>query len=273
MKFVRTANTGVKQRFGKYVGLCQPGLNLYIPFVETISSVSNRVYNHDIVVRVKTKDDVFTDLHIQVQLQIKPEDTETAFFKLQDPTVQVDSYVQNVVRSKAPTMALDQIFASQHDIAEEVSTSLTSKMSTYGYTIIDTLVKDIIPDAKVAAAMNEINASKRLMEAAKNKADAHYIETVRQAEADRDRKILQGEGISGQRRAILKGYENGVEQLSQNLGIEPKEVINFITKMQHLDTIGEIGRSQNTKTIFLSHQPNASSSDFTNSMMYASEKD
>jgi len=269
MKFVRTANTGVKQRFGKFVGLCPPGLNLYIPIVETIRSVSNRVNNNDIVVRVKTEDNVFTDLKIQVQLQIKPEDTETAYFKLQDPTAQIDSYVQNVVRSKAPTMTLDQIFASQHDIAEEVSKVLSPKMANFGYTIIDTLVKDIVPDAKVSAAMNEINASKRLMEAAKNKADAHYIETVRQAEADRDRKILQGEGISGQRLAILKGYETGVENMATKLDLTPKDIINFVMKTQHLDTMEAIGRSQNAKTIFVSHNPDS----FANSMMQASEKD
>ena len=257
-RFIKTANTGVKQHFGKFIGLCEPGLNFYIPIVQKISIVSNMVQHKDFIFKVKTKDDVFTDLHIGVQIQIKSEDTEKAFFKLNDPDSQIDSYVQNVVRSQAPKMTLDQLFESQGDIADSVSQHLEERMSEYGYTIIDTLVNNIVPDREVADAMNKINASERLKKAAKNEADANYIREVRHAEADRDRKILQGEGISGQRLAILKGYENGIEEMAEGLGLTPKDIIDFVMKTQHLDTLESIGKSANTKTIFMSHQPTSS---------------
>jgi len=48
-------------------------------------------------------------------------------------------------------------------------------MGAYGYKIIDTLITDLDPAARVKASMNEINASKRLREAAMHKADADKI--------------------------------------------------------------------------------------------------
>jgi regulator of protease activity HflC (stomatin/prohibitin superfamily) len=169
-------------------------------------------------------------------------------------------------------MTLDSLYESQGEISKSVSDQLKSKMARYGYTIVDTLVNDIVPAKKVSEAMNDINASERLKMAATNIADADYIKAVRHAESDRDRKVLQGEGISGQRIAILKGYENGIEDMSKNLGLSSKDVIDFVMKTQHLDMLEQIGSSNNTKTVFLSHQPEGLSNKFTDSMMHASEK-
>ncbi len=51
-------------------------------------------------------------------------------------------------------------------------------MQEYGYQILQALVTDMDPDPRVKEAMNEINASKRLREAATNKAEADKIMQV-----------------------------------------------------------------------------------------------
>jgi regulator of protease activity HflC (stomatin/prohibitin superfamily) len=253
-RFIPTAATGVKQTFGKFSGLCKPGLNFYVPLVQRIDVVSNQVQNKDFQLRVKTRDNVFTDLNIGVQVQVRSDDTERAYFSLENPEEQIDTYVQNVVRSKVPTMKLDELFESQGDIGESVRSALDEKMSEYGYTIIDTLVNDISPDPEVMRTMNAINASERMKEAAKNEAEAEYIRKVREAEADRDRKILQGEGISGQRLAILKGIEEGVDQMASSLGMTPRDVASFVLETQRMDMMENIGTSHNAKTIFMDHR-------------------
>lgn len=253
LKFIESAHTGVKQTFGKFTGLATPGLNVYIPFFQSITSVSNRIHNMNFTSRVKTKDNVFADMHIGVQVQVKPHDTEKAFFSLKDPKEQINTYVQNVIRSKVPGMKLDELFESQGEIGQTVKSNLDEKLSDYGWTIIDTLVNDIVPAQEVVDAMNEINASERLKHAAKNKADAEYIMKVREAEADRDRKILQGQGISGQRLAILKGYEQSVEDMSGKFGLSPKDIISFVLETQRFDMLENIGKSPNTKSIFVDH--------------------
>jgi len=139
LRFIPTACTGVRQTFGRFTGLCKPGLNVYIPFVQSITTVSNMVQNKEFQLRVKTKDNVFTDLNIGVQLKINHEDTERAFFSLENPEEQIDTYVQNVVRSKVPKMKLDELFESQGDIGESVRENLDEKMSGYGYTIFEHL--------------------------------------------------------------------------------------------------------------------------------------
>jgi hypothetical protein len=66
-------------------------------------------------------------------------------------------------------------------------------MTTYGYTIINTLVTDIDPDIQVKNAMNRINAADR--EVAEFEAEASRIRIVaKAAETDRtgSRRLPEG---------------------------------------------------------------------------------
>ena len=253
-KFIQTSTTGVRQTFGRYTGTVSPGLRLYVPLVQRITPISNRLKQDTFAFEVKTKDNVFARIGLAVQYRIQEEDTEKAFFSLENPKEQIDAYVENVVRAKVPKMNLDDLFESQDDICKSVQQELSKKMKDHGFTIENTLVTEINPDTEVKDAMNKINASNRLKEAARNEADANYIKKVRDAEADRDRKRLDGEGISQQRAAIFTGYKEGVKEMADDLGVSAMTVTDFLLKMQHLDTIGSIGRSENTKTIFVGHE-------------------
>ncbi len=42
-KFIPTMNTGVVQTFGKFTRLAAPGLTFYIPYIQKIQLVSNRL--------------------------------------------------------------------------------------------------------------------------------------------------------------------------------------------------------------------------------------
>lgn len=250
LKIIQQSTTGVVQTFGRFSRLVGPGLRFKIPFIQKITMVSNRLQQETFVFEVKTKDNVFTKLGLAIQYKIEPEDTDKAFFQLNNPREQIDSYVENVVRSHVPKMLLNELFESQDEICHTVNDLLKSKMKSYGYTIENTLVTTIDPDPDVKAAMNKINANARLREASIYEAEILYIKQLKEAEADRDRKRLQGEGISQQRLAILSGYEESVNAMAVKFGVSPKDIINFVQTIQELDTMERIGQPPNTKILF-----------------------
>jgi len=255
--FVDTASVGVRQSFGKAGGIftpgvtTDPGFRIYMPILQTISHVSTRQAENTFSVEVKTKDNVFARLAISVQWRIEPSNVERAFFSLTKPLDQIRSYVENVVRSQAPTTTLDELFEDQDALAAKVAEVLEKKMDAHGYTIVDTLITDIEPETKVKNAMNEINATARLKEAAKNEADAFYIKAVREAEADAERKRLQGKGISDQRTAILDGYKDGIKDISSSLGLSAMDILTFVQSVQHMDMVENVGKSDNVKVLFI----------------------
>ncbi len=78
-----------------------------------------------------------------------------------------------------PRMELDKAFESKDDIAQAVLEQLQNVMKDYGYAIVNTLVTDLSPDVKVKASMNEINAARRLKEAASHQAEADKVRQVK----------------------------------------------------------------------------------------------
>jgi regulator of protease activity HflC (stomatin/prohibitin superfamily) len=116
--------------------------------------------------------------------------------------------VEQVILGHVPGMTLDEVFASQSSIAAAVKQELDADMATFGYEIVNVLVTDIIPDAKVKSAMNDINAAQREQVAANARGEAEKILVVKKAEAEAESKALQGQGIANQRKAIIEGLQN-----------------------------------------------------------------
>ena len=54
----------------------------------------------------------------------------------------------------------------------------------------------------------------------------------------------------------MEGYELGVGGMANALNLQPSMVVNFIRDMQELDTMENIGRSDNTKTLFFQREKN-----------------
>ena len=256
---VQTAQVAVITRFGKFLRVAQPGLNWKWPFIDRVAGrVSLRVNQITLTMETKTKDNVFVTIPISVQNRVRPEKVFDAFYRLSDPVAQIKSYVEQVILGHVPGMTLDEVFASQSSIAAAVKQELDADMAAFGYEIVNVLVTDIVPDAKVKSAMNDINAAQREQVAATARGEADKILVVKKAEAEAESKALQGQGIANQRKAIIEGLQTSVEQFQRAVeGATAKEVMQLVLVTQYFDTLKSIGENDKTSTLFLPHSPAA----------------
>src|ERR1700675_495960 len=223
---VETAEVAVITRFGKFLRIADAGLNWKSPFFDTVAGrVSLRVVQITLTMETKTKDNVFVTIPISVQNRVRPEKVYDAYYKLSDPVAQIKSYVEQVILGHVPGTTLDEAFASQSGIAAAVKLELDADMAGFGYEIVNVLVTDVVPDSKVKAAMNDINAAQREQVAATARGEAEKILKVKQAEAAAQSKALQGQGIANQRKAIIEGLKDSVTAFSAAVeGSTPKDV-------------------------------------------------
>ncbi|MGD0858504.1 MAG: SPFH domain-containing protein [Terracidiphilus sp.] len=256
---VSTAQVAVITRFGKFLWVAEPGLNFKAPFVDSVAGmVSLRVNQITLTMETKTKDNVFVTIPISVQNRVRPEKVYDAYYKLSDPVAQIKSYVEQVILGHVPGMTLDEVFASQSSIAAAVKQELDADMATFGYEIVNVLVTDIVPDAKVKSAMNDINAAQREQVAANARGEAEKILVVKKAEAEAESKALQGQGIANQRKAIIEGLQVSIEQFQKVVdGASSRDVMQLVMVTQYFDTLKSIGESDRTNTLFLAHAPGA----------------
>jgi len=255
---VETAQVAIVQRLGKFARVAGPGLNWKTPYLETVvRRLSMKVQQFDVQVETKTQDNVFVQIPVSIQYKVIPDAVEAAFYKLTDPVKQIESMVYNVVLGHVPKMKLDDTFLNQADIANDLRDNLDASMKEYGYSIVKVLISDIVPDQKVKAAMNDINAAQREREATVSRAETNKMLLVKQAEAEAESKRLQGEGIANQRKAIITGLKDSVEDFAKTVpGSTPQDVMQLVLMTQYFDTLKEIAANDHTNTILVPHSPN-----------------
>jgi regulator of protease activity HflC (stomatin/prohibitin superfamily) len=254
---VEQQERAILERFGKFVRVAGPGLQSKTPFVERVAGrMSLQVEQLNAEIETKTKDNVFVHLKLAVQYKVgaNPEQVKDAFYKLDDPEVQMQAYAFDVVRSHIPSMDLDEAYADADTIAKHIQDTLHAQMADYGYEIVKALVTNIEPDQRVKDAMNNINASQRNQVAAAAQGDAQKTLAVKKAEGEKETMRLQGEGVAAERKAIAEGLHQSLAIIAQH-GLDPKEAMALVALTQYTDMIRALGEASQTNTILLPHSP------------------
>eukprot|EP00005_Dracoamoeba_jomungandri_P006075 CAMPEP_0174249876 /NCGR_PEP_ID=MMETSP0439-20130205/212_1 /TAXON_ID=0 /ORGANISM="Stereomyxa ramosa, Strain Chinc5" /LENGTH=297 /DNA_ID=CAMNT_0015329807 /DNA_START=67 /DNA_END=960 /DNA_ORIENTATION=+ len=253
---VGQSNIGIIQRCGKFNRVAPAGLNILNPCLcESMAGrVSLRIQQLDVLCETKTKDNVFVEINVSVQYQVVYDNIYDAYYRLEDPTQQIQAYVYDVVRASVPQIDLDDVFETKDEIAFTLKTELGNVMEDYGFQILQALITEIEPNSKVKQAMNDINAAERNKHAAADTAEAKKILVVKAAEADSESKYLSGVGIARQRLAIVEGLRDSVVSFSENVeGASPKDVMDLVLVTQYFDTLKELGSASRARTIFIPH--------------------
>jgi regulator of protease activity HflC (stomatin/prohibitin superfamily) len=243
---------------GSYKGVLKSGLSCLgvdcVGACINTRTITTRIQENKTTCDTKTKDNVFVRIDVAVQMQVLPENTYDAVYRLTDPQTQVDSFVKDVIRGSVPAMTLDQAFEAKDTLATAVKERLSEAMAGFGYAILNSLVTDIDPDAAVKRAMNDIETSKRTRLAQETKALADKAVQIRAAEADAESKFLQGTGIARQRGAIIDGLRDSLGGADQ---ISSAKVSELLLITQYFDTIKEVSQGRAT-TVFV---PGSASTD------------
>lgn len=251
---VKQQSNVIIERFGRFHKIQEPGLHVKVPFIDKKVGHSDlRIQQLDLNVETKTKDNVFVNIAVSVQYSINPERVYDAFYKLSDHKRQMTSYVFDTIRASVPTLTLDETFEKKDDIAQSVEATIGKEMSEFGYNIIKTLISDVNPDEKVKASMNEINAAQRHRAAATEIAQADKIRAVTEAEGRAEAQKLQGVGLANQRKAIIEGFAESMNELKDK-GISESNVTSVILFTQYLDTLQAMA-DKGTNSIMLPSGP------------------
>ncbi|MCC9971195.1 SPFH domain-containing protein, partial [Streptococcus agalactiae] len=153
------------------------------------------------------------------QYRVNENNVTDAYYKLIKPEAQIKSYIEDALRSSVPKLTLDELFEKKDEIALEVQHQVAEEMSTYGYIIVKTLITKVEPDA----------------------------------EAEKDR--LHGVGIAQQRKAIVDGLADSIQELKDaNVTLTEEQIMSILLTNQYLDTLNTFAINGN-QTIFLPNNP------------------
>lgn len=251
---VRQQTVVIIERFGKYQTTSG---HVRLPFsIDKIAArIQLRLLQSEIIVETKTKDNVFVTLNVATQYRVNEQNVTDAYYKLMRPEAQIKSYIEDALRSSVPKLTLDELFEKKDEIALEVQHQVAEEMSTYGYIIVKTLITKVEPDDEVKQSMNEINAAQRKRVAAQELANADKIKIVTATEAEAEKDRLHGVGIAQQRKAIVDGLAESIQELKDaNVGMTEEKIMSILLTNQYLDTLNTFAAKGN-QTLFLPNHP------------------
>jgi regulator of protease activity HflC (stomatin/prohibitin superfamily) len=247
---VRGKTAAILETFGRpHKSAVFPGLHAKLPWPITVvvARVNLQIQEIHADVSVKTSDNAFLTLPVKVQYRASDDAVGAvkAHYELEAPEKQITSYVLNNVRQTASGMEMTDLYANRDNVEQQVQVALSEQFARFGYIIENVLVDEPQPSPEVRDAFNQVIASKRLMEAARNEAEAQRIKLVGAAQAEAESKKLQGEGMAQMREAIARGLEEAMQTMMKS-GLSTEQSIQFLSDTNRLDTITSAATHGNT---------------------------
>jgi regulator of protease activity HflC (stomatin/prohibitin superfamily) len=207
---------GLITRFGKHIRTDEnPGLKFKVPFIDQVAArVSTAEHQVEEMLQTKTTDDLFVNLPIAIQFEVN--DAPVFHFNKNDPVGMMSKAVSAAVREYTSGKSFQELYNERQEIRDGVLEKVADKASQFGIVINDIIIDEPQASAEVRETFDRVRRSALEKEAAKNEADANYIRTVKDAEADKERDILRGEGAAGYREKIFDQYAEQIEALEKS---------------------------------------------------------
>ena len=205
IKFVPQNQSYVIERFGKFKGVQEAGLNFLIPFIDSVAA--DRSLKEQAVdvpsQSAITKDNI--SLTVDGVLYFRVLDPYKATYGVDDYVFAVTQLAQTTMRSELGKMELDKTFEERDLLNTNIVAAINQASSAWGVQVLRYEIKDIVPPQSVMQAMEAQMKAERVKRAqilesegdrqsAINRAEGEKASVVLAAEAEKDEQVLRAEG-------------------------------------------------------------------------------
>ena len=254
IRIVEQNNVFVVEFLGKYNRMMYAGFNLKIPILERVANkVSLRQQNFAIDGRYPSADKVIVDIATNLIYVVdgSEEGIKKFTYSLENRNQSIGAIIENSLRTYVAKETHEGILEKKEELAVHIQNDLEKNFADWGMNIKSFQITNVNFPQTITNAMSEVVASLQLRKAAENKGEATKIQAIKEAEAEKERKRLQGEGVAQEREAIAKGLEQSIKTLQSVTSQNPKEIMAILSLTQYLDTLKSVGTTENAKVIFM----------------------
>ena len=248
----------VVERLGRFHAVLQPGLNIIIPFIDTVR------YKHDlreIPLDVPsqiciTKDN--TQLQVDGILYFQVTDPKLASYGSSNFELAITQLAQTTLRSVIGRMELDRTFEERDHINGLVVAALDEAARNWGVKVLRYEIKDLTPPKEILHAMQaQITAEreKRAVIATSegkqqeqiNLANGARAAAIAKSEGEKQAEINQAQGHAAALLAIAEANAKAIRQVAEAIeapgGIQ---AVNLKVAEQYVGAFANIAKTNNT---------------------------
>lgn len=249
VKGIRIVPQGSKfivQRLGKYYATLNPGLNIIIPYVDT---VAYRVTTKDIVLDIPSQEVITADNAVLVAnavAYINIVTPEKAVYGVEDYFMAIRNLVQTSLRSIVGEMTLDAALSSRDQIKAKLKNAISDDIADWGIVLKTVEIQDIKPSDTMQRAMEEQAAAERQRRAAVTKAEGEKQAAILEAEGrlEASRKDAESQVV------LATASKDAITLVTESIKGDSLPVM-YLLGEKYVAAISNLSQSDNTKTLVL----------------------
>ena len=258
LKVVPQQNSWVVERLGRFHAALLPGLNIVIPFIDSVA------YKHmlkevplDVPSQVCiTRDN--TQLTVDGILYFQVTDPKLASYGTSNYIVAITQLAQTTLRSVIGKMELDKTFEERDDINRAVVAALDEAATSWGVKVLRYEIKDLTPPKEILHAMQAQITAEREKRALIAASEGRKQEQINIATGEREAFIQRSEGekqaaintAQGEAAAIIAVASATAQAIQQvALAIQSPggmDAVNLKVAEKYVEAFGNVAKAGNT---------------------------
>lgn len=255
LKIVRPWEKGLVERLGKYQRTVGSGLNLIVPFIESLKKVDMREQVVDIPPQaVITKDNVVVEVDAVIYYEVT--DPVRVTYNVANFYLAATKLAQTNLRNLIGDMALDESLTSREKINSQLRQILDDATDKWGVRVTRVELQKIEPPKDVTEAMHRQMKAERERRATILEAEGQKSAAILTAEGSRQAAILKAEGEAEaikkvaeaerfKRITLAQGEAEAITTVYK--AIHDGNPTNDLIAVKYLETLQQVAQGQATK--------------------------
>lgn len=183
--FIRQINQyqrGVKFRFGKYVGIMNPGWRVILPILESYQKIDMRVRAVDVPSQeAMTKDNISATINAVIYYKVTS--AEKAVLEVEYFTYAISQLAQTTMRNIVGEVTLDELLTQREQLSSKIETIVDQLTDPWGIKVDQVNLKDIVLPDDMKRTMAKQAEAEREKRAVIIKAEGEVIAATNMAKA------------------------------------------------------------------------------------------
>ncbi len=246
VRIVPQGSKSVVQRLGKYHKTLGPGLNIIMPYID---SVAYKVSTKDIVMDIPSQEVITRDnavLIVNAIAYITSVSPEKAVYGVENYILAIQNLVQTSLRSIVGEMSLDDALSSRDHIKAKLKTAISDDIADWGITLKTVEIQDIKPSDTMQKAMEEQAAAERGRRATVTRADGQKAAAILEAEGR-----LEASKRDAQAKVVLaEGAQRAIQKITEAVQQNTLPVV-YLLGEKYIESLETVAVSQNSKVIVM----------------------